>query len=58
MAPVLETSEFTVPLHYNSAQAPASVKYTDCISADGEDPNECPGYDTKISVSEAPVQEL
>ena len=33
-----------------------AAEYTDCISADGLGSiNECPGYDTKQSHSEAPV---
>ena len=29
-------------------QSTGAVEYTDCISAEGQDPtNECPGYDTK-----------
>ena len=33
------------------AQSAGAVEYTDCFSAEGEDPppNECPGYDSKKS---------
>ncbi len=32
------------------AQSAGAVEYTDCTSAEGQDPpNECPGYDTKQS---------
>ena len=38
------------------AQSAGAAKYTDCVSAEGQDsPNECPGYDTKQSDSEATV---
>ena len=37
------------------AKLAGAAKYTDCISAEGQDSsNECPGYDTK-SDGEAPV---
>ena len=32
-----------------------AVEYTDCFTAEGQDPNECPGYDIKQSDSEVPV---
>ena len=32
-----------------------AVEHTDCISAGGVRPNECPGYDTKQSDGEVPV---
>ena len=35
------------------AQSAGAVEYTDFISADGNPHNECPGYDTKQSDSEA-----
>ena len=39
------------------AQSPGAVEYTDCFSAEGQDsPNECPGYDTKQSDSEVPIE--
>ena len=38
------------------AKLTGAVEYTDCISAERQDPlNECPGYDTKQSDGEAPV---
>ena len=38
------------------AQSAGAVEYTDCTFAERLDPppNECPGYDTKQSDSEAP----
>ena len=38
------------------AQSAGAVEYTDCTSAEGQDPphNECPGYDTKQSDGEVP----
>ena len=37
------------------AQLAGAVEYTDCTSAEGEDPtNECPGYDTQQSDGEVP----
>ena len=44
-----------------SVQSAGAIEYTDCISAEGQAPPphyECPGYDTKQSDGEAPVQEL
>ena len=37
------------------AQSAAAVEYTDCTSADGYPPPECPRYDTKLSDGETPV---
>ena len=39
------------------AESVRAVKYTDCTSAEGQDPppNECPGYDTKQSDRDVPV---
>ena len=39
------------------AQSAGAVEYTDCTSAEGQDPtpNECPGYDTKQSDGEVPA---
>ena len=38
------------------SQSAGAVEYTDCTSAEGEDPpNECPDYDTKQSGVEVPV---
>ena len=38
------------------AQSAGAVEYTDCFSAEGQDPsNECLGYDTKQSDGEIPV---
>ena len=44
----------------NIAQLARAVEYTNCTSAEGEDPPpESPGYDTKQSDGEVPVmQEL
>ena len=37
-------------------QSAGVVEYTDCTSAEGQDPpKECPGYDTRQSDGEAPV---
>ena len=36
-------------------QSARAVEYTDCTSAEGYPPNECPGYDTKQSDGEVPV---
>ena len=41
------TSQFVESQSFHSVGAGVG-KYTDCISADGQDfPNECPRYDTK-----------
>ena len=37
------------------AQSAGAVEYTDCFSAEGYPPNECPGYDTKQSDGEVPA---
>ena len=37
------------------AKLAGAVEYTDCFSAEGYPPNECPGYDTKQSDGEVPV---
>ena len=38
------------------AQSAGAVEYTDCTSAEGQDPpSECPGYDTKQSDGEVPA---
>ena len=37
------------------AQSAGAVEYTDCTSAEGYPPNECPGYDTKQSDGEVPA---
>ena len=40
------------------AQLAGAVEYTDCTSAEGQDPsptNECPWYDTKQSDGEVPA---
>ena len=41
------------------AQLAGAVEYTDCTSAEGQDPhpNECPGYDTKQFDGEVPVMQ-
>ena len=47
------------PPCWQVAQSAGAVEYTDCTSAEGQDPtphpNECPGYDTKQSDGEVPV---
>ena len=40
---------------HSVAQLTGAVEYTDCFSAEGYPPNECPGYDTKQSDGEVPV---
>ena len=41
---------------YHVAQSAEAVEYADCIFAEEEDlPNECSGYDTKLSDGKAPV---
>ena len=38
------------------AQSAEAVEYTDCTTAEGQDPpDECPGYDTKQSDGEVPA---
>ena len=38
------------------AQSAGAVEYTDCFSAEGQEPpNECPGYDTKQFDGEVPA---
>ena len=39
-----------------AAKSVGPVEYTDCFSAEGQDPsNECSGYDTKQSDGEIPM---
>ena len=41
-------------IHYQIALSAGAIEYTDCFSADGQDPlNECPGYNSKQSDDEA-----
>ena len=44
-------------LLYMLSHSAGTVKYTNCFSADGQDPplNKCAGYDTKQSDGEIPV---
>ena len=45
----------THSLSFSLAQLVGVVEYTDCFSAEGKTPNECPGYDTKQSDNEVQV---
>ena len=50
------TSRMSENSIFNRAQWAGTAEYTDCVSAKGENsPNECPGYDTKQSDSDASV---
>ena len=40
---------------FKVAQSAGAVEYTDCTSAEGYPPNECPAYDTKQSDGEVPA---
>ena len=44
-------------INYKSfvTQLTGAVEYTDCFSAEGSPPNECPVYDIKQSENEVPV---
>ena len=45
-------------LFFFVVQSAGVAEYTDCISAEGQDPtNECPGHDTKQFQGEASVIE-
>ena len=47
----------TLSVISSPAQLVGAVEYTDCISAEGQDPNKCPGYNIKTFDGEAPVLE-
>ena len=49
----------SVWLHKWAAYLAGAVEYTNCISAEGEDPlNECPGYNIKTFDGEAPAMKI